>query len=1069
LSDVAAEAGFLVGGGEMGAMIRAHDWSTSPLGDPAGWPQSLRSVVGLILGSKFPMFVAWGPELGFLYNDAYAEILGAKHPKALGRPFQEIWSEIWSDIWPLVDAALAGQATYMENMPLVMNRKGYDEQTWFTFSYSPVRDESGEVAGMFCACNETTAQLTAEQELRESEARYRTLFDKIESGFCVVEVKQADADGPTDYRVVEANPAFYAETGFPPEILGQWLREAAPALEEHWYEAYGRVARTGRSERFRQGSELLGRWFDVIAFTPSGGPDERVAILFEDISRDQEAEAALRTSEERLRLATEHAEIGFWDVDMIADRLIWPARVKAMFGISPDVPVSMDDFYNGLHPDDREHVSAAFAEAADPEKRALYDVEYRTVGKEDGIVRWVAAKGRGLFEDGKCVRVIGTAIDISARKATEEALRQLNETLEQRVAEGLAERRLLAELVETTDAFVQVADKEYRWLAINKAAADEIERIFGIRPKVGDSILEALAHLPDQQAAAKKVWDRALAGEEFTETAEFGDPGRDRRYYEMKYHVLRDSSGEQIGAYQFVNDVTERVSQEKRLAEAEAARREADRLYRAYFNNSPEALFVIEVTEEGDFVVEQTNPTHERAVGMKMDDVRGRRIEDLLPPEAARKVIESYRHVVETGEIHQYREVFDLGGDPRHWDTSIVPLREPGGRISRLIGSSRDVTGQVTAEEKLRESQKMEAMGKLTGGVAHDFNNLLTPIIGGLDMLQRKRLGSEREQKLIGGAMQSAERAKTLVQRLLAFARRQPLQSVPVDLGKLVGGLSELVASTTGPQIKVMFEAEEGLPAALADPNQLEMAILNLSVNARDAMREGGTLRISASAAEVEAGHGSGLKPGAYVKLSVADTGEGMDEAVLARAVEPFFSTKGIGKGTGLGLSMVHGLASQLGGALTIHSRPGLGTNVELWLPQSQAAPAETDGTGAEACVIPGGQGIALLVDDEALVRLSTADMLNDLGYRVIEAASAEEAIRLIDRGERFDLLVTDHLMPGMNGTDLARAVRGARPDVPVLLVSGYAESEGIAPDLPRLVKPFRKDELAASLYQISN
>lgn len=334
-------------------------------------------------------------------------------------------------------------------------------------------------------------------------------------------------------------------------------------------------------------------------------------------------------------------------------------------------------------------------------------------------------------------------------------------------------------------------------------------------------------------------------------------------------------------------------------------------------------------------------------------------------------------------------------------------------------------------------------------------------------MLQRKGVGGEREQRLIAGAMQSADRAKTLVQRLLAFARRQPLQAVPVDIAKLVQGMAELVSSTTGPQIKVLVEAPDGLPPAMADPNQLEMALLNLAVNARDAMAESGTLRISASAEGVGPSHPTGLRAGRYICLSVADTGAGMDEATLARAVEPFFSTKGIGKGTGLGLSMVQGLASQLGGALNIHSRPGLGTNVELWLPESPDVP-HVQVTASEPVETTVGRGTALLVDDEELIRLSTADMLNDLGYSVIEAASAEEAIRLIDEGVRFDVLVTDHLMPGMNGTDLARTVQSRMPEVPVLLVSGYAEGEGIAADLPRLKKPFRKDELASSLLYLS-
>jgi CheY-like chemotaxis protein len=256
------------------------------------------------------------------------------------------------------------------------------------------------------------------------------------------------------------------------------------------------------------------------------------------------------------------------------------------------------------------------------------------------------------------------------------------------------------------------------------------------------------------------------------------------------------------------------------------------------------------------------------------------------------------------------------------------------------------------------------------------------------------------------------------------------------------------------------------LPPAEADPNQLEMALLNLSVNARDAMPEGGTLRITASAERITGGHSTKLRAGSYIRLSVADTGVGMDDTTIARAVEPFFSTKGVGKGTGLGLSMAHGLASQLGGVLTIQSRRGVGTNVELWLPVS-GTPAIRSGQASEAGPRVTATGTALLVDDEEMVRMSTADMLSDLGYTVIEAGSAEEALRLIRDGLRIDLLLSDHLMPGMNGTDFARIVRSEQPDVQILIVSGYAESEGVAPDLPLLTKPFRKDELATRLADL--
>jgi CheY-like chemotaxis protein len=255
----------------------------------------------------------------------------------------------------------------------------------------------------------------------------------------------------------------------------------------------------------------------------------------------------------------------------------------------------------------------------------------------------------------------------------------------------------------------------------------------------------------------------------------------------------------------------------------------------------------------------------------------------------------------------------------------------------------------------------------------------------------------------------------------------------------------------------------DDLPPAVADANQLEMAILNLAVNARDAMPDGGILTISAARESVRPGHRSKLRQGHYVRLSVADTGIGMDQVTLARAIEPFFSTKGIGKGTGLGLSMVHGLASQLDGGLAIASTPGQGTTIELWLPISLTGAKDEERT-SDTSARQTGRGTALLVDDENLVRMSTADMLMDLGYSVVEASSAEDALRLVDEGLRPDLLVTDHLMPGMTGVELAHALQTREPNLPVLIVSGYAEAEGIAPGIARLTKPFRNSELAESL-----
>lgn len=368
------------------------------------------------------------------------------------------------------------------------------------------------------------------------------------------------------------------------------------------------------------------------------------------------------------------------------------------------------------------------------------------------------------------------------------------------------------------------------------------------------------------------------------------------------------------------------------------------------------------------------------------------------------------------------------------------------------------------AQEALRQSQKMEAMGTLTGGVAHDFNNLLTPIIGSLDLLQR-RVSGDKEHRLIDAALQSAERAKTLVQRLLAFARRQPLQAKSVDLADLVQGMSDLMASTSGPRVTINLAIPPNLPPVHTDPHQLEMAILNLAVNARDAMPHGGTLSVMAK--EDTIALRDGLQPGRYIHLQVADTGTGMDEATLTRAIEPFFSTKGVGQGTGLGLSMVHGLAAQLGGALKISSEVGVGTSIDMWLPVSTQQVAAT----ADSAQGRSGNhfGDVLLVDDEVLIRMSTADMLNDMGYSVTEADSAEAALEIIGAGYAPDVLITDHLMPGITGMELARIVQTKLPKTTVLIISGYAEVDGIAPNMPRLSKPFRETDLARVLGDLTS
>ncbi|MFQ8430547.1 ATP-binding protein [Amaricoccus sp. W119] len=382
------------------------------------------------------------------------------------------------------------------------------------------------------------------------------------------------------------------------------------------------------------------------------------------------------------------------------------------------------------------------------------------------------------------------------------------------------------------------------------------------------------------------------------------------------------------------------------------------------------------------------------------------------------------------------------------------------------------------AERKLVHAQKMEMIGQLTGGVAHDFNNLLMAVLANLDVLRRHVGQDARAARLIDGAVQGAQRGASLTQRLLAFARRQELSIAVTDLAGLIGGMTSLIERTIGTTIELRVELPDEPVRASVDANQLDLALLNLVVNARDAMPDGGILTLTLDTRSPPD------LAGAFVRLAVADTGSGMDQATLDRATEPFFTTKGIGKGTGLGLPMIHGLTEQLGGKLRLSSVLGQGTVVELFFPAISGAAAPAPGNARPAgsetpqpqAIAPGpptapagpgreGKLRILLVDDDALIAMSTVDMLEDLGHDVLEANSGETALRYLGGGERIDLMITDFSMPRMNGAQLAQAARDLRPDLPIILATGYAElprDAGI--DLPRLRKPYDQRQLEAQI-----
>ena len=508
--------------------------------------------------------------------------------------------------------------------------------------------------------------------------------------------------------------------------------------------------------------------------------------------------------------------------------------------------------------------------------------------------------------------------------------------------------------------------------------------------------------------------------------------------------------------------------------------------YRSLFNSIDAGFCIIEVLfDEGDHPIDyrflEANPAFVRQTGL--EGAVGRTMRSLAA-DHEQKWFDLYGQVALTQEATRFENGAAALG--RYYDVYAFPTGAPADhRVAVLFN---DISNRRAAEEELREltasleqrveestaerekalaqlheAQKLETLGQLTGGVAHDFNNLLTPITGALDLLMRRFGASdERVERLIGNAVEAAERATVLVQRLLGFARRQILETRPTDVSALVENMGDLIRSSVGPDVELAVDLP-GPVFGMVDANQLELAILNLCVNARDAMPGGGRLTIVLEEIAVAPREVIGIAPGRYVSLVVSDTGQGMDKDTIARAIEPFYSTKALGKGTGLGLSMVHGLASQLGGGLRITSEVGRGTRIEMLLPTAhpaEAASAQSDLPAHEAA--PMATLDILLVDDEPVIRSSVGEMLRDLGHNVMEACSGEEAISRF-RQCTSDLVITDYKMPGMSGDRLAREIRQLAPGLGILIITGYS-GESSSLGFPTLPKPFRRRDLEQAI-----
>ncbi|WCT72220.1 PAS domain-containing protein [Sphingomonas naphthae] len=945
----------------MATAIGSFAWERSPLGARTDWPVSLRAAVDMILGSRFAMFMTWGPDQTFLYNDAYAPFLGSRHPWALGKPMQDVWSEVWPQIGPLVDRAMAGETVAIEDMHLIMTRKGHDEDTWWSFSYSPLRDDKGEIAGILDVAVDTT-QKFADARTRASDAEtIRAGEDKLRALIAATSdvIYQMSADWQ-EMRQLDGR-GFLADTSSPSV---RWIDEYIPQEERPLVmraieEAIRKKAPFNLEHRVRQADGAIG--WTVSRAVPI--LDERGEIVewfgtATDVTEARSDRERLETSQEKLELATRAARMGQFDYWPRTGALEWDVRCKELFGLSPDAPITYEAaFLAGLHPDDREAADSAVVAALDPAGSRLFDTEYRTVGIEDGVERHIHAQGIALFDGDEPVRLIGTVQDVTADRIARRTLRETEERLR------LAGRA-------TNDA---VWDWDFRenYVTWNVALQDVYGHPVAEVEPTGEWWI---AHIhPDDRARIDASIHSVIDGGGSDWSDEYRFARADGTYADVldRGYVLRDQAGAPIRMVGAMLDVSVRKDVERRL--------EQDR----------------------DRLVEEVEVT----------------------------------------------------------------------------AAERD-----RAEDALRQSQKMEAVGQLTGGLAHDFNNLLTGISGALEMMQvRIAQGRVNELERYSVSAQGAvRRAAALTHRLLAFSRRQTLDPKPTNVNRLIFDVEELIRRTVGPQVEVETVGKAGVWTTLVDPNQLENAIINLCINARDAMPGGGRITIETANKWLDerAARERDLEAGQYISICVTDTGTGMTPDVLAKAFDPFFTTKPLGEGTGLGLSMIYGFAKQSGGHVRVYSEVGMGTTMCIYLPRhvTDDDPDTMDQlaeTRDEVEPTSKGTGKVLVVDDEPTVRMLVVEIAEELGYDVIEAFDGSSALRALQSAPRIDLLITDVGLPGgLNGRQVADAALSLKPDLRILFITGYAENAvfgngQLAPNMALVTKPFAMDALAQRIRDI--
>ena len=968
----------------------------------------------------------------------------------VGKPIRQAFPDLEGQgVYELLDEVYAtGKRHVASNVPLrySFTPGGPMEERILDFIYEPIVEENGAISGIFCEGYDVTEGQRAQEALRRSEAFSQRVLASSED--CI---KVLDTDGRLETMSEGGRRALGVDD------LSHLVGQDWPAMFEPESQGEARnavaAAATGEAARFEgrlktRNGEL--RYWDSL-LTPvmdTDGRPERILALSRDVTRRRKEEATLREGEARFRNMADSAPVMIWVTEPDGTCIYLNRRWYEYTGQRDGAGEGLG-WLEAVHPDDRPLAEQAFLSAN--AQQTDYRVDFR-LRRADGVYRWTIDAAAARFaSDGTFLGYVGSVIDIDERREAEA-----------RLAYGEEQLRLAIESAEVGLWDLDPAADILFW-------PPRVKAMFGISPDVPISMDDFSAALhPEDKERTLDAFASALDPEKRSlYDVEYRTIGKEDgvvRWIAAKGRGIFDEAGKCVRVIGTAIDISARKATEQTLRdlndtlEQRVQERTAER--NRVWSMSRDLFAVMGF----DGYLKAINPAWETTLGYDEQTLLSMPFPQQVHPDDHSSVAAAVQRLQRGETIDRFEDRLRHADGSWRW---IAWGLVPEGDVFYAVG--RDVTAEKAAadeleraQDALRQAQKMEAVGQLTGGIAHDFNNLLGAVVGNLDLIRRRPSDPEKVQRWAENGMAAAERGTRLTGQLLAFSRAQRIELKPVIVSDLVENMQDMLARALGPMVRLTLDLN-GSEAVLSDPTQLEMAILNLAINARDAMPDGGALTVSSAIRRIDAD--TELGSGQYLELAVADTGVGMPPEVVARAFDPFFTTKGVGKGTGLGLSQVYGIARQTGGTVRIDSRVGAGTTIRIYLPMTAAAADPETAPQSLGLIGTAATARILVVDDDEDIRRVLVESLDALGYDVVEAHDGPSGLKALDT-HAPDLMMIDFAMPGMNGAEVAKAARERRPELPIVFASGYADTaaiEGVVgPEVPLLRKPFRMDQLQA-------